>query len=234
MKILIIGATHGNETLGVELYQELLQSRSPLLEHTEFHLANPRAYAHKARYMEQDLNRSYKNHTESYESLRAQEVATRIQRCKYDLVLDIHTTRCIQPTSLILYTLDGVAKRRFIRASHVRHILLVNPLDDILALGDTVVGYEVSENKLPAQGIQDLIGDMTRYINNTNLGISRSTYTMKGKIYKKDISPDTASTFKNFSPHPLGFVPVLTGSNSYIKNTDYIGFKTALPEEIEV
>lgn len=45
MKILLIAATHGNELLGIKLYERLLKKRSPLLEKIDFVIGNPKAYA---------------------------------------------------------------------------------------------------------------------------------------------------------------------------------------------
>lgn len=59
MKLLIIAATHGNELLGIKLYQFLLAQHSALLESIDFVIGNPRAYAAHKRYIQSDLNRSY-------------------------------------------------------------------------------------------------------------------------------------------------------------------------------
>ena len=59
MRILIVAATHGNELLGIKLYERLLKQHSVLLESIDFVIGNPRAYAKSLRYIDKDLNRSY-------------------------------------------------------------------------------------------------------------------------------------------------------------------------------
>jgi hypothetical protein len=143
VKILMIAATHGNELLGIKLYQRLLQKRSPLLEHINFMIGNPRAFAAKKRYIDCDLNRSYGVNGQLYEQQRAAEIAAYISETKPDIVLDMHTTSCIQPNCLIVGNLDGAAKRRLLAASHITTILAVQPMNDVATLGNNVVGYEI-------------------------------------------------------------------------------------------
>lgn len=234
MKILIIGATHGNELLGTKLYARLLQQRSPLLEHVDFIIGNPRAYAAKKRYMQQDLNRSYQSTDSSYEATRAQEIKAYIELTQPDIVLDMHTTNCQQPNCLIIGDLNGEMKRRFLRACHISTLLQVQPIGDILSLGNNVLGYEVPNRHINTQLLDAIIGDLQRFVNGEQPHARKQLFTMRGRIYKKDVSPTDAATFVNFKPHPLGFVPVMTGENSYKRQTDYLGFKATAPEHIEV
>lgn len=87
MKILVIGGTHGNERLGVELVT--LLKRNPI-KGVDALIANPRAVAKKVRFTETDLNRSFAG-GESYEQRRAMEL--RDITAPYDIVLDFHNTQ---------------------------------------------------------------------------------------------------------------------------------------------
>lgn len=234
MKILIIGATHGNELLGTKLYARLLQKRSPLLEHIDFIVGNPRAYARKVRYIEQDLNRSYQDSGDSYEAQRAQEIREYVATTKPDLVLDMHTTSCIQPDCLIVGGTDGTTRQRLLRASHIPVILQVQPMGDVATLGDNVVGYEVPNDHITTELLDSIAADLTRFVDDTGTHHHKKLYKMSDKIYKKDVSIEQAATFVNFELNPLGFVPIMTGENSYKKFTDYLGFKSPAPEEIKV
>ena len=51
---------------------------------------------------------------------------------------------------------------------------------------------------------------------------------------KCTITLQDTKTFINFEPHALGYVPIMTGENSYKQNTNYLGFKAYAPEEITV
>jgi succinylglutamate desuccinylase len=232
MKILLIGATHGNELLGVKLYQHLLRTRSPLIEHIDFIVGNPRAYACRIRYTESDLNRSYGQGDNTYEQRRANKIQQYVATTKPDLVIDAHTTSTIQPNILIVGNIVDENVKRFMRASHIGTVLKVQPMHDSASIAPNVVGYEVSNRGISIELLNKIILDLERYINGSSGQMSKKLYTMTGRIYKKDIAPEQAATFKNFHMHQLGFVPIMTGNNSYKKQTDYLGFKSDSPEEI--
>lgn len=235
MKVLIIGATHGNELLGTKLYARLLQKRSPLLGHVDFIVGNPRAYAARQRYINCDLNRSYQSHGTKYEERRAREIERYIARTQPDLILDMHTTSCEQPNCLMLGSLRGDMKRRLLRASHIGHLLQVQPMGDIATLGDNVVGYEVPNRNITNQLLDDIAADLQRLVDNVGGYERKKLYVMSDKIYKKDVTPEQVATFVNFEMHDtLGFVPIMTGEYSYKRQTDYLGFKSPAPQEIMV
>lgn len=234
MKILLIAATHGNELLGVKLYERLLKRRSVLLEHIDFLIGNPRAYANKSRYVEYDLNRAYRQAGGSYEHQRARQITEYIRVTKPEIVLDMHTTNCIQPPCLIVPNLEGEAKKRLLRSSHILNILQVEPMGDIATLGDSVVGYEVPSSQINAELLDAIAEDLQRFIDRSAPNRTKRLFKMQGKIYKRDVGPAQARTFVNFQMHTLGYVPIMTGENSYKRQTDYLGFKASAPEEITV
>lgn len=234
MKILIIGATHGNELLGVKLYERLLKKRSPLLEHIDFIIGNPRAYAARRRYIDCDMNRSYGKKGQAYDEIRAREIAKYIRQTKPDLVLDMHTTTCHQPVCLIVGNTDGDTKRRFLRASHVEAMLRVQPMDSIVTLGNNTAAYEVPNDRITTQLLDDIIADLQRCVDGAEDYAHKKLFAMSDKIFKRDVTPEQAATFVNFELHPLGFVPIMTGENSYKKQTDYLGFKSPAPKDIVI
>ncbi len=232
MKILIIGATHGNELLGTKLYARLLQRRSPLLENIDFVIGNPRAFTVKQRYIDDDLNRSYQRAGDEYEVHRAREIKRYIELTKPDLVLDMHTTNCVQLNCLIVGSMNGDIKRRFLRASHINTILHVKPLGDIATLGDNIMAYEVPNNAITRKLLDAIIEDIQRFVDDSGGYEHKKLYTMSGKIYKRDVTEKQSASFVNFELHPLGFVPIMTGNNSYKSQTNYFGFRAPVPEEI--
>lgn len=233
MRVLVIGASHGNEMLGIKIYRRLLNTRSPLLEHVDFIIGNPRAFATNKRFTESDLNRSYVSNKDTYESQRAQEIKEYVERNRPDIVLDMHTTTCDQPSCLIVGSdISGDAMRRFLGASHINRLLQVQPLGDILSLGSFIIGYEVSERCLTNSLLDGIIGDIKRFVNDEKPHRAKNLYRMRGKILKKDILPEQAKTLLNFRESDMGFVPILVGEKAY-KSTDYIGLKTDLPIKVD-
>lgn len=232
MRILIIAATHGNELLGIKLYQRLLTQRAPLLEYVDFIIGNPRAFAAHTRYIERDLNRSYQGEGESYEERRAHDIKQYVATTKPDLILDMHTTTCVQPNCLIVAGVDGTMRQRLLRASHIDTILQVHSLNDIASIGDNVVGYEVPNRHITPQLLDAITDDLQRFVDGEAHTTTKHLFKMIDKIYKKDVTAEQAKSFSNFMMHELGFVPIMTGENSYKRQTDYLGFKASAPEEI--
>lgn len=230
----MIAATHGNELLGIKLYQRLLAQRSPLLNAIDFIVGNPRAYAEKLRYIDTDLNRSYGVEGAGYEVLQARKIHEYIQLTKPDIVLDMHTTNCVQPNCLIVHSLEGDMKKKFLRASHIDTILQVQPMGDIATVTDNVVGYEVPNKAITPILLDEITKDLENFVSNEEPCRAKKLYRMHGKIYKRDVPPQQAKSFVNFQQHELGFVPIMTGNNSYKKQTDYLGFKASVTEEIMV
>ena len=227
MRILIIAATHGDELLGVKIYRRLLQKRSPLLEYIDFMIGNPKAFAANCRYIDSDLNRCYGVVGDLYEQNRAQEIASYIRATSPDLVLDMHTTSCRQPNCLIVSDLRGEMKRRMLASSHITNVLQAKKMHDITTCGSNVIGYEVTNVSITTALLDEIISDLQRFIDNTTSFPSKKLFKMQGKIYKGSVTEEQAATFTNFEMNTLGFVPIMTGNNSYKKQTDYLGFKSS-------
>lgn len=234
MKILLIAATHGDELLGIKLYERLLRQRSPLLESIDFLIGNPRAYARRTRYTDADLNRSYESNSSAYEARRAQEIKHYIHTTAPAIVLDMHTTNCLQPSCLIVHNLDGDTKKRFLRASHVERILQVQAMGDIATLGDNVIGYEVSNQAITPELLDAVAQDIQHFVDHKEPHATKHIYTMQDKIYKHEVTHEQAKSFVNFEKHELGYIPIMTGNNSYKRQTDYLGFKASKTEENRV
>ena len=178
MRILIVAATHGNELLGIQLYERLLATHSPLLEYIDFVIGNPKAYALRIRYTEYDLNRVYGKNGKSYEHIRSREIERYIKLTAPDIVLDMHTTNCIQPACLILHNLADDTTRQYLRASHISHILQVTTTGDIATLDYPVIGYEVSRRQVNTQSIDKIIADMKTFINSSTPHVRKKLYKM--------------------------------------------------------
>lgn len=90
-KILIIGATHGDEKIGIEVARKINPRFSGLFD---FLIANPRALQKKKRFLDFDLNRAYpgKKYSKFYEKRRAYEIFNKAK--KYNYVIDIHEASC--------------------------------------------------------------------------------------------------------------------------------------------
>lgn len=230
MNILIIAATHGNELLGPKLINYIISKRPELLEHLDFIIGNPRAYAKRVRYIESDLNRSYQLGEATYEQRRANEIEHYIKITKPDLVIDMHTTSCVQPSIMIVRDLEHPLVRRYLRNCHIENVLRVTTTHDSASLVDSLVAYEVMNRDVTPVHLSEICNDIESFVSDKVVTATKSIYQMTDKIYKKDVTKQQAESFVNFAYNvDLGFVPIMTGENSYKKQTDYLGFKSKKP-----
>lgn len=94
MNIAIVGGTHGNEPVGIQVINALnKQSPQHCLHEYKSFLGNPKAYELQKRFVDSDLNRAFGKNgiPKGYEKIRSKELEQEI-RGHYDLVIDLHTT----------------------------------------------------------------------------------------------------------------------------------------------
>jgi len=226
--ILVICAQHGNEKLG-PLFKEYVKKHYPALFCLlDFMTGNPKALKMGVRFTDTDLNRSYgKASPKSYEERRASVITSYIRRTSPTLVLDMHTTTTTQPNILIVADTSDEVVTRYLRASHITHVLQVEPMNDLTTVSPHFVAYEVPNDALNETLYEQICRDILRFQKGQKGTPSKEVFRMSGKIMKKEVSEDVANTFVNFSYHPLGFYPILTGENSYrySSSVPYFGFK---------
>lgn len=110
MKVVIVGATHGNEKTGAWLIEKWKAHPELLPSHHEylFLIGNPKALEQNTRYVDFDLNRSFNggNHdSKTYEYHRARELKNRLKEWSKGedfFLIDLHTTTSNMGTTLIL------------------------------------------------------------------------------------------------------------------------------------
>ncbi len=93
MKIALVGGTHGNEPVGIEVMSLFRLSRSSFTNNFQCFWANPKAFELKRRYVDSDLNRSFGKNSiaKGYEKNRAAELEKEIKG-SFDFCIDLHTT----------------------------------------------------------------------------------------------------------------------------------------------
>ena len=223
-KILAIISTHGNELLGPNVLAYMLSKRSKLLEDIEFIIANPRAYAKNVRYTESDLNRIYGLGLDTYEGRRAKVIEERIRLLKPELVLDFHTTTAEQSDILITADRNNEVVQRFINASAVKDILVVEPLNDITTVTSNFAAYEVPNSHLNDDLYKQICTDIERYLDRKMIDQERTFYKMTGKILPEE--GQNIAGLKNFVyNNTLQAIPAFLGEEAYKQDGTYAGFK---------
>lgn len=115
-RALIVAGVHGNEFTGVYLLKKLEQ-HPHMMRRDNFEtltlLANPKAFSAVSRYIDQDLNRSFKKSDlqdltrSSYENIRAREINNLFGvngKTPVDIILDIHSTTANMGLTIITNT----------------------------------------------------------------------------------------------------------------------------------
>jgi succinylglutamate desuccinylase len=112
--VLIVGGTHGNELTGIYLIKKF-QRFPDLMARSSFNsstlLANPEAHKHMRRYVDEDLNRCFRQQDlinpqrSSYEAQRAKQINQQFGTKgsdPADVIIDVHSTTSNMGLTLIL------------------------------------------------------------------------------------------------------------------------------------
>jgi hypothetical protein len=104
----------------------------------------------------------------------------------------------------------------------MRHVIARSSLND---KHTGVVSVEISNHDLHDEAIiRSLTEDIRRYVHGRVFNGIKQLYTVNELLLKTDADPRIPLV--NFEMSRQGFIPILTGENSYKKNTDYLGFRT--------
>lgn len=236
MKILLLASQHGDELLGDYLHTHLKIHYSHLLQHISFKIANPKAYKLGVRYIDSDLNRSYNKGPATYERRRASYIKRYIREQAFDLILDLHTTVCIQPPCMIVHDIYETNKQ-FLRASSIERIVCIkDPIIHTTLAGHNkhTVAIEIANTDITPTVLDSLCKDLERYILHKQRTTQKIVYTVDSLLLKTEVSSEEAKQLVNFQISPAGYIPILVGENSYKKNTAYLGFKATKATRITV
>jgi succinylglutamate desuccinylase len=145
-RILIVGATHGNEFTGAYAVKKF-RDNSNLVQRSTFEtftlLANPQAFAEARRYIDKDLNRCFRWENlqdftlSTYEEVRAKEINETFGKegqSPVDVIFDLHTTTANMGLTVIIYPYSFNLKM----AAYLQQI---NPLVKVLVLPESKLGY---------------------------------------------------------------------------------------------
>lgn len=112
MKIALIGGTHGNEPIGLEVMRLFSQSTKKYKNSFSCFWGNPKAYELKKRYVDFDLNRAFgpNNSGLGYEKKRAEELKKEIFS-HYDFSIDLHTTTSNMGETVILNNTNPITQQ---------------------------------------------------------------------------------------------------------------------------
>ncbi len=252
MKIIVVGATHGHEKIGLKVITELQKLNIPNNQ-LELIVGNPRAEELCVPFTESDLNRVFPGKADgTYEERRAYELYQKITDA--DLVIDIHSTNTtdLSNDSMIIVTKYDEKTAGLIKLFRPPKVLVMTYKSQNALISDARIGlafeYGLDDSRLVFQAtMYDIccilehfgIIKSNPYTNPRSLG-----QTQVYKVYdafKKNFNGEfnLSDNIKNFnlikSDQIIGvtdksefvtadedFIPILFGKNRY---KDILGFK---------
>jgi len=234
--ILLLGSQHGNELLGEHLYSYIARKRPELLSYITYKTGNLRAHKQNVRYLESDLNRSYNGKRVTYEERRAERLLRFIKKEAFDLVLDLHTTTCVQPPCLIIPSIHSDI-RDFLRATSIENVVHMSHsivTSSLIGVYSKAVSIEVNRANVTDEMMEELCNDIARYIRRISTNQFKKVYEVRHLLKKTELSTIQAAALRNFEQSTYGYYPILIGENSYKKYTEYLGFKAYKVRVIKV
>lgn len=231
-KILLLGSQHGNELLGIRLYEYLHYKYPELFSSVDYLCANPAAFSTNKRFTESDLNRSYGRDAHTYEEKRAEEILSIIEASSYEYVLDLHTSTSKEVPFFLVPDLNE-SRTKLIAATNLLKTIIVMP-ENIVAhslIGNVpnAISVEVNEEDAATTEVLELL---SKYVSNLLEGTSaepteRSVFYVQDLLKAEDIAED--ETPNNYVQLRSGLYPVLYGEVNYV---GYLGFKANKHEQV--
>lgn len=145
-RVLIVGATHGNEFTGAYVVKKLERNQASVQRsNVEIStlLANPQAFAKARRYVEKDLNRCFRRedlqdlNRSAYEEVRAREINQAFGKegkTPADVILDLHTSTANMGLTIIIYPYS-------FNLEMAAYLQQVDPQVRVLVLPESKLGY---------------------------------------------------------------------------------------------
>lgn len=168
MKILLNILTHGDETIGLKVAEEI--GRLNLNKEDVFiHEANRKAYDLGKRFVDQDLNRSFPGKAiGNHEERLAFEISPLVKGA--DIVLDIHSTISTLKDALIVTKLDKKTCE-YIKAIHPKYVVMFkNGIKDKVLISSAKVGFVFEYgNNDDSETVKKIVTDIKRLLSYLNI-----------------------------------------------------------------
>lgn len=104
--VAVVGGMHGNERVGLRVFERIRKSISPTQGTLKLIIANPYALTRNTRYIDLDLNRSFPGNSQGgVEERLAAKLVDTVKDCDY--LLDLHSCSVATKPFCIIRTKDG-------------------------------------------------------------------------------------------------------------------------------
>jgi len=221
-KILLIAATHGNESIGLEVYRRL--SARGLERYFDLLIANPLALAANNRFIDCDLNRSYPGATNSrlYEKRQAASNLTIAKKYRY--IIDLHEASS-GIDDFIIIPRKKLPAKDFLKFINLKRVLLWpeprGPLGDVLPRCiELEFGMKNRDRKIIIKKATKVVADFILNISGNKKTASgrKSIYYVYGELLLEQYNGkiNSLKDFKKIKLAGEAFYPLLVGQ--YLKN----------------
>ena len=95
----------------------------------------------------------------------------------------------------------------------------------LIGKNNSVISVEVQDDTISSELLESLVCDILNYLTDTTAKVQKTHYEVTGHILKSEITEEDVSSLNNFQLFKDDYYPILTGNNSYKRNTHYLGFK---------
>jgi hypothetical protein len=201
--IQLIAGQHGNERGPVRALQSAGVS---------FILGNPKAYLENKRFTEHDLNASYGDMNDNYESVRARELLQQIPI--ENVVVDFHTTSAPGPSFVILTNADMLPLAEMTGLKYV--VLMTHNIKNGKALINARDGIAI---EMSGYDSEESFKCTLSVVEHLELGVRQGVTLFE--VFDQINAP---GQYENFVKCHDGTYPILVGEDSY----DFIGLRARL------
>lgn len=221
-KILLVGSQHGDELLGVHLFEHIKLRYPELLPYVDYVCANPVAFDKKVRFIESDMNRSFGKEGATHEEQEATKLLEYINETTHDYIIDCHTTTTKVGLCFIVPDL-GKARRKLISKTNAIKNIVVLPADitdnSLIGKTDNSISIECYKHLGAQEDTLELLADWI-----SNLVIDKKVEPVMRSIFavKNYIKESLDEPLVNFEEARNGLVPVLVGGD--MSKRTYQGF----------
>ncbi|MDP3964886.1 MAG: succinylglutamate desuccinylase/aspartoacylase family protein [bacterium] len=203
-EILLIAATHGNETIGAEVLRRVSQETQNI--NYDWLIGNERAVKNNTRYVDTDLNRSAPGDKNSpaYEERRAAELVSASQNYRY--VIDLHGTGA--KTGIVTIVTNPTLENLLLAAAlPVKNIVIWSskrsaargPITRFVPCGVEIEAGPKNDPAVQQELYRVVYQIVSQGIRPTlNMMREKNIFQVYGRVEKEFISPEEARQLKDF------------------------------------
>lgn len=232
-KILIIGSQHGDELLGINLFNYFCENYSDVASCVDYYCANPLAFSKKKRFIDSDMNRSYNKQEDTYESRQAKKLIKKLSSQNYDYILDCHTTTTDIGIAFIIFRRNKSIDKIINAASKIKNIVVMPEeiaKNALIGNVNNAVSIECNEKLAAKTQALEILSEVIYNLlkNRVNKQSNKTFFYVKKFIESNELPEYKLENFYSYRKH----YPILYGGDT--KRRTYKGFWANKKEKVDI